>query len=123
MPSHQWVAREDEEVAAYRKERERCQLAIRNVLQNKVVSRRVREGFVVDRKEARVRASWVRWEREGREKEARSMEDEGRGEEVEGRSSVRKRGYLGTQDRAALEAERYVPASFSIRGGYVMRRR
>jgi hypothetical protein len=114
MPAAEW--REDAEVAAYRRERERCEMAIRNLLRGEMpgvvdAGAVFQAGFREVRREARVRAAKVRWVREKRSEE---WDEEGQ------RTPTKRR---NGDHHAVLEAGRSSPASFTTRGGYSMRRR
>lgn len=117
MPSPEWS--EDEEMAMYRRERERCEMAIRNLLRGGmggVVDSGwvIKEDFQEVRREARARAARVRW---ARDKRGEELEDGG-GEQEKTPTKRRHSDYY-----AALEARRESPTAFTTRGGYAMRRR
>ncbi|BEI91535.1 uncharacterized protein CcaverHIS019_0403550 [Cutaneotrichosporon cavernicola] len=116
MSSHEWGVREKDEVAMYRRERERCEMAIRNLLRGEmwaVVDRGagIQEAFREMRQQGRARAAKIRWVRQKRD---------GDGEEEQEKTPTKRR---HSDYYAGLEAAASSPSSFTSLGGYTLRRR
>ncbi|GMK58902.1 hypothetical protein CspeluHIS016_0603440 [Cutaneotrichosporon spelunceum] len=120
MPSAQWSAGERDQVVMYRRERERCEMAIRNLLRGEMggvvdAGVAIQQAFREMRREGRVRAARIRWVREKRDGWQEQQEQQ------EQERTPTKRHH--SDYYAGLEAAASSPSSFTTLGGYTLRRR